>query len=143
MHRQYIPQKVQVDHTYPARMTDYLGLLSDLSEKQSPAIVLQSEVQILSRIVSDVAKHIRQRQALQQRHAAFLMTRQLSLESQLLNISEVSNRKGELEGLLESLKSEQINVEAGVQRDVLELKKSLWHYSLLLYKKQVQARFLK
>ncbi len=122
---------------------NYLGLLSDLSGEHSPARLLQPEVSMLANIVSDVSRHIRQRQHLEKRHLALLEIRQLRLESELLNIRASSDRRGELESLLERLKSEQVQVEEKVFKDVIDLKKSLWHYALLLYRKQAQIRFLK
>ena len=109
--------------------------------------VLQKEVSALQDIVKDVIVNLRGRKGLEHRLLTALGRQESHVRSGLMNIRNIYSHIS-LEGVfalehdLEMLGMQKVRTQETTARDMIELKKSLWHYWKVLQEKEAQLLVL-
>jgi hypothetical protein len=120
---------------------EYLLLLSTFT----PAYFLHNEISALKAVVADILLEIEQRKSLEEILLSSLEKRISHLKSELMNIQpsySIERHFNRLERIIalehdiEKVHLEKIHAQTATTKDLLELKKLLWHYWLLLHKKE-------
>ena len=117
-------------------------------QKRSPAQFIQHQVTALQQIIADILFEIERRKNLEENLLSGLEKRVMHLNSGLMNIQpsysfNTLERKIALEHDVERIEIEKIHTQEIAAHDLIELKKLLWHYWLLLHNKEAQKYFLK
>jgi len=112
-------------------------------QKLSPAKFTQHQITTLQQIIADVLFEIERRKSLEGRLLSGLEKRITHLHSELMNIPisyhfNTLERKIALEHDVEKVEIEKIHTQERTSHDLIELKKMIWSYWLLLHKKQSQ-----
>ena len=136
-------------HFPPASKDSPTSLDSLLSLFRSHSVVslLESEIIPLSGILSSIYAEMRRRRELEAELLSTLEYRELYLDSRKLNlrpyqIQADSHALSALDRDLALIEREQIQIRQATVRDLLDLKKLSWHYTLVLHQKSSLIRFL-
>lgn len=123
---------------------DRLEYLLPLSPASTPEIFLGSEIATLKTVVADILLEIEKRKSLEEILLSSLEKRVSHLKSELMNLQpsySITRHFNRLERIialehdLEKAQLEKIHTQEATAKDLLELKKLLWRYWLLLNKK--------
>ena len=116
----------------------------------TPTYFLHSEISALKTVVADILLEIGKRESLEEKILAGLEKRVSHLKSELMNIEpsySITRHFNRLERIialehdLEKAHLEKIHAQEVAAKNLLELKKLLWKYWLLLHKRKVQLYF--
>ena len=116
-------------------------------QKLSLQNLLQHEKDGLQQVVGDILFEIGRRKNLESNLLTGLEKRISHLHSELMNTPSVYQlntleRRIALEQDVEKIEIEKIHTQEKATHDLIELKKVLWHYWLLLHKKQSQINLI-
>ena len=117
-------------------------------QKLSPAEFTKHQITALQQVVADILFEIERRKGLEGHLLSGIEKRIMHLHSELMNIQpsyhlNTLERKMGIEHDLEKIETEKTHTQERTSHDLIELKKTLWHYWLLLHEKQSQLYFLK
>jgi len=120
-----------------------LGYLLNLFSGNTPAKFLRTEIDSLRKVVRDILLEMRERSELERTLLSGLEKRVMALNSKLGNWSklywiEIPRAVVELQENLDRVEIEKARARESSAKDLIELKKLLWHYWLLLRKKEAQ-----
>jgi len=112
-------------------------------QKLSPARFTQHQIAALQQVIADILFEIERRKSLEGRLLSGLEKRITHLHSELMNIPisyqpNTLERKIAIEHDLEKVEIEKNHTQERTSHDLIELKKIIWSYWLLLHKKQSQ-----
>ena len=130
--------------TQPESLDYLLPLLSSGSYSS----IIQAEVSALRTIVKDILQDIQGRKGLEGRLLSDLEGHVMRIHSGLMNLrSTYANTSLDavigLEHELGAITQQKIRSQESTARDLIELKKQLWHYFLLLKQKEAQLNLFK
>ena len=125
-----------------------LEYLLPLLSKSFPERLIQVEISSLNKVISDILFEIDQRKRLESRLMGDLESRITHLHIQIMKTDNLyaigpTQPAIELEHDLTRIEDKKIHTREQTMKDLLELKKLLWHYWLLLQKKQAQLSILR
>jgi hypothetical protein len=125
-----------------------LDALLSLFSSSTVASLLESETHALCGMLSDIYQEIHQRKTLESELLSVLEYRELYLDSKKLNLRpyEIPDHARQLDALEKNLitvEQERIHTKQTTARDLLELRKISWHYSLVLHRKASLIRFVR
>lgn len=111
---------------------------------------LRSEIVALQKVLTEISGEILKRQSLEHRMLALLEKRELDLGTTLLRLEPLHRHRQEdqpriasLEQLVVGVERQKVMTRQAAARDVIELKKKLWHYWLLLKGKEAKRYVLR
>ena len=126
-----------------------LESLLQLFPAGSPLQFLDREIAALADVVGDILKDIKERETLETDLLSELERSVMQLHTALIGLRQQSYTVNTLPGVvslereLDRVEIQKIQTRERSARDLLELKKILWHYRLMLKRKEGHLYFLK
>ena len=124
-----------------------LGYILPLFSQFSPAQLLQTEIAILKKVIADILKEINKREHLEDKLLSALEQQVMHLHTELIREDRLyiglSQQTTALEQSLGAVEIQKIHTREKTAGDILDLKKLLWHYWLLLQRKEAQLYILR
>ncbi len=125
-----------------------LDSLLSLFSESTPLDLVKSEIQTLTVVVQDIYSEIHKRRQLGRSLVDQLLYREIYLDNHLANVYSVGrnsdvSRTTALEHELIGVEKSKVRVSEETARDVIELKKRLWHYWIALQNRSSQFQFLR
>lgn len=124
-----------------------LEYLLPLFSQFSPARLLQAEITSLKKIIADILNEIHRREYLEDRLLSALEQQVMHLHTELMREDRIyvgiTQQTTALEQSLGAVEIQKVHTREKTAMEVLDLKKLLWHYWLLLQRKEAQLYMLK
>ena len=125
-----------------------LEYLLPLLSHNTPTRILQSEIQSIRKVIEDILQEINKRKRLGVILLSDLEDRIMHLHSDLMNVDNVyligtPLGLANLKQSLEIVENQKVHSQENTSKDIIELKKLLWHYWLILKEKESMFNLLK
>lgn len=114
----------------------------------APLGFIATEISALKKVIAVILQEVHHKENLEQKLLSSLESREMHLRSKLMNVkpSYTMNRLEHiiaLEHELGQMAIQKVKTQEQSAHDIIELRKLLWHYWLLLHKKEAQRYFLR
>lgn len=124
-----------------------LEYLLPLFSQFSPVRLIQVEIISIKKIIADILNEIHRREQLEDRLLSVLEQQIMHLHTELMREDRIyigiTQQTTALEQSLGAVEIQKIHTREKTATEILELKKLLWHYLLLLQRKEAQLYMLR